>query len=113
MGRGSSRTRRSPARTGTLRFPRRSPPMLTLAIQEGQTTTTTETTSQATDWTDTARELVVTYGPRVLAAIVILIAGWIIARFITSLAGRGMGRANFDKTLARFLTNLTFMLLMT
>ena len=87
--------------------------MLSLAIQEAQTPATTETTSQAADWTDTARELVVTYGPRVLAAIVILIAGWIIARFITSLANRGMGRANLDKTLARFLTNLTFMLLMT
>ena len=88
--------------------------MLTFAMQEGSTTTTTtETTSQVADWTHTARELVVSYGPRVLAAIAILIVGWFVARALTTLSKRGMGRANLDKTLSRFLSNLVFMLLMT
>jgi small conductance mechanosensitive channel len=83
--------------------------MLTFAIQEGSTT---ETTSQAADWTHTARELLLSYGPRVLAAIAILIGGWFVARALTSLSKRGMARANLDKTLSRFLTNIVFMLLM-
>jgi len=88
--------------------------MLTFAMQDGSTTTTTtEVTSQVADWTQTARELLVSYGPRVLAAIAILIVGWFVARMLTSLTKRGMTRANLDKTLARFLTNLVFMLLMT
>jgi small conductance mechanosensitive channel len=84
--------------------------MLTLALQEAQEQAAS---SDSNGWADMARDMIVTYGPRVLAALVILVVGWIVARAITSIAGRGMGRAHLDKTLARFLTNLVFMLLMT
>lgn len=83
--------------------------MLRLTLQEAPSS---EAATQSGGWSETAREMVLTYGPRVIAAIVILAVGWFVARFLAGLASKGMSRAKLDATLQRFLTNLTFMLLM-
>ena len=62
---------------------------------------------QVSKWTDTAIELAMSYGPRLILAIVVLILGlWIINRFVRVM-GKGMERSNTEPTLARFLCNLT------
>jgi len=84
--------------------------MLTLPIQEGQNP---DVSGQAAELAATAKQMLLTYGPRVVAALVILVVGWFVAKTVTGLVRRGMARASLDKTLSRFLSNLTFMLLMT
>jgi small conductance mechanosensitive channel len=55
---------------------------------------------------DTAIDLVMRYGPRLLLAVIVLLIGlWVIAR-IVSLMGHGMERAGTEPTLARFLRSL-------
>jgi small conductance mechanosensitive channel len=55
---------------------------------------------------DTAIELVMRYGPRLLLAVIVLLIGlWVIAR-VVALMGRGMDRAGTEPTLARFLRSL-------
>jgi len=62
---------------------------------------------QVSKWTDTAIELAMSYGPRLILAIIVLILGlWIINRFIRVMS-KGMERSNTEPTLARFLCNLT------
>lgn len=64
-------------------------------------------TEQMTTYMDKAVELGMTYGPRLLLAIVVLIIGlWIINRFVR-LMNAGMEKSNTEPTLARFLSNLT------
>ncbi|MEQ8858569.1 MAG: mechanosensitive ion channel [Pseudomonadales bacterium] len=57
-------------------------------------------------YTDTAIEMIMGYGPKLMLAIIVLFVGlWIINRF-TSLMSKGMERSNTEPTLARFLRNL-------
>jgi small conductance mechanosensitive channel len=63
-------------------------------------------TDQMVGYMDTAVELTMSYGPKLLLAIVVLILGlWIINRFVRVM-GKGMERSNTEPTLAKFLTNL-------
>ncbi len=58
-------------------------------------------------YADMAVELVMSYGPRLLLAIVVLLAGlWIINRFVRTLA-KGLEKSSTEPTLARFLCNLS------
>lgn len=58
-------------------------------------------------YADMAIELTMSYGPRLILAIVVLIAGlWIINRFVRALAA-GLEKSSTEPTLARFLCNLT------
>lgn len=58
-------------------------------------------------YTDTAVELVMSYGPRLILAIVVLLVGlWIINRFVRALA-KGLEKSSTEPTLARFLCNLS------
>lgn len=52
-------------------------------------------------------EAAVTYGGRVVVALLVLLAGWIFAGWAGSAARRGLSRAKVDETLARFLSKLT------
>ena len=64
-------------------------------------------TEQMAGYMDTAVELGMSYGPRLLLAIAVLIIGlWVINRFVR-LMNAGMERSNTEPTLARFLGNLT------
>ncbi|MDH3642983.1 MAG: mechanosensitive ion channel [Gammaproteobacteria bacterium] len=63
-------------------------------------------TEQVSVYADTAIELLMTYGPKLILAIVVLIVGlWIIKR-VVRLIGKGMERSNAEPTLAKFLSSL-------
>jgi len=59
---------------------------------------------------DAAREWFFGYGPRVIAALVILVVGWSFAKFIQGAVQRLLTRAALDQTLAVFLGRLAYML---
>jgi len=68
-------------------------------------------TEQMAGYMDTAVEMGMTYGPKLILAIVVLIVGlWIINRVIR-LMSAGMERSNTEPTLAKFLCNLSSVLL--
>ncbi len=52
------------------------------------------------------------WGPKVLAALAILIIGWITAKIIAGAVGKAMTRGGLDVTLVRFLKNMIYMILM-
>ncbi|MEZ6062678.1 MAG: mechanosensitive ion channel [Planctomycetaceae bacterium] len=54
-----------------------------------------------------------TWGPKIVAALAILLIGRWVARFVTSVAVRAARRAGTDATLLSFLSNLIYMLLLT
>jgi len=58
-------------------------------------------------------EYIVQYGMSVAAAIVILIVGRLIAKFVTNLIEASMLRAGIDKTIGSFVRHLTFYGVMT
>lgn len=58
------------------------------------------------------KESLIDWGPSVVAALAILILGWIGAKIIAGAVGRAMGRAGLDVTLVRFLKNLVYMIVM-
>ncbi len=51
-------------------------------------------------------ESVVTYGGKVVVALVVLCAGWIFAGWLGSVARKALTRAEIDETLAKFLSRL-------
>ncbi len=64
-------------------------------------------TDQMIGYMDTAVEMTMSYGPKLLLAIVVLVVGlWIVNRFVRVIRA-GMERSNTEPTLARFLCNLT------
>ena len=63
-------------------------------------------TDQVSTYADTAVELLMTYGPKLILAIVVLFVGlWIVNR-IVRIVGKGMERSNAEPTLAKFLSSL-------
>jgi len=68
-------------------------------------------TDQVAGYVDKAVEMAMTYGPKLILAILVLLIGlWIINRFIRVM-GAGMERSNTEPTLAKFLCNLSSVLL--
>ena len=51
-------------------------------------------------------EMAVTYGGRVVVALVVLIAGWIFAGWVGSITRKALTRAKIDETLAKFLCKM-------
>ena len=51
-------------------------------------------------------EMVVTYGGRVVVALVVLFAGWIFAGWVGRITGKALAKAKIDETLAKFLCKL-------
>ncbi len=64
-------------------------------------------------WIDRAREAMTDYGPNLLAAVAILVVGYLVAKTLTGVVRRIMRKANLDRTLVSFLCNLIYMLLIT
>lgn len=63
-------------------------------------------TEDMSKYADMAIEMAMSYGPRLILAIVVLIVGlWIVNR-VVALMGKGMEKSNTEPTLARFLGNL-------
>ncbi len=64
------------------------------------------------DWIEKGQEILLDYGPKVLAALIILTLGYLAARTIRGLVRRLLVRARVEKTLVSFICNLTYMLLL-
>ncbi len=64
------------------------------------------------DWIEQGRQIVIAYGPKVIAALIILTVGYLAARTIRAVVRRLMARARVEKTLVSFVSNLTYMLLL-
>ena len=61
---------------------------------------------------DKAQSYGLEYGPRVIAAIAILVLGWFLAKLLTGVVRRALGRSKVDPTLANFLSSLTYFALL-
>lgn len=67
-------------------------------------------TDQLNSYFDTFVEMTIAYGPKLVLAIVVLVAGmWIINRFV-ALIGRGLEAREFETTLASFLRSVVSVL---
>jgi len=58
-------------------------------------------------WSDHIGEFAITRGPGIFAALVILVIGWMLARWARRLVMRGTERARVDATLGKFFGNIT------
>lgn len=68
-------------------------------------------TEQLAGYTDKAIELLMTYGPKLVLALIVLVVGlWIVNR-VVKLTQSGMDRANTEPTLAKFLASLVSVIL--
>ena len=57
-------------------------------------------------WLGSAREMAVTYGARVVGAVLVLIAGWWLAGRLRSATRRALERSNVDEALVPFLSSI-------
>ena len=64
------------------------------------------------NYIDSALEWFRGYGPSVLAALIIFVVGWTVAKVIRGVLRRALNRAGFDETLGVFLSRLAYMLLL-
>ena len=62
-------------------------------------------------WIDLGVQYAKAYGPKVLAALAILVIGWIVAKLIRGALKKVLRRASVEETLITFLGNLTYMLM--
>lgn len=65
----------------------------------------------ASKYLDKLIEMAITYGPKVLLALVVLLAGLFIINKISAILGKILKRRNTDITLSRFLVNMLNMVL--
>jgi small conductance mechanosensitive channel len=61
---------------------------------------------------ESIRNFVVAHGPAVLKAVVVLVVGWLVARFLRGLVRRLMVRGGVDPTLIGFCASITYIGLM-
>ena len=61
---------------------------------------------------DKAQQLMETWGPNLVKAVLVLVIGWIVARIVRSAVRGLMIRAKVDETLTSFCASLLYMLLM-
>lgn len=73
---------------------------------------TTKQESRNGNYIDVAVEWLRGYGPSILAAVVIFVVGWTVAKVIRGVLRRALNRAGFDETLSVFLSRLAYMLLL-
>ncbi len=64
------------------------------------------------NWQETIQGSVMNYGPGVLGLIAILVIGWMLAKLVTSMVRKGLGKGGVDPTLIGFVSNLLYMGLM-
>lgn len=64
------------------------------------------------NYIDSALEWFRGYGPSVLAALIIFVVGWTMAKLVRGVLQRALNRAGFDETLGVFLSRLAYMLLL-
>jgi len=84
--------------------------MLLAAIQS--TTESEFSSDKLLTWAERAHQLALEHGPRLVAAIVILLLGWFLARLVTGVQRRALARTKVEPTLANFVTKLSYVALM-
>lgn len=63
--------------------------------------------------TETVAETLMKWGPPVISAIAVFVLGRIVARVMSGMIVKGSRRAKIDETLARFLGNLAYIMMLT
>ena len=64
------------------------------------------------DWQEAIQGALMNYGPGALGFIAILVIGWMVAKFVTSMVRKGLAKGDVDPTLIGFVSNLLYMGLM-
>ena len=64
------------------------------------------------NWQATMQDALTNYGPGVIGFVAVLVIGWMVAKFLTSLLRKGMTKGDVDVTLIGFVCNLSYMGLM-
>ena len=59
-------------------------------------------------WIDRAKDLAANWGPQVIASLVILFVGWIVAKIATSVVSKLLKRAKVDETIANFTSKFFY-----
>lgn len=65
-----------------------------------------------TEWLGTAKEKLIDFLPQLIAAIVILFVGWMVARLVTAIVRKALGKSKLDPTLINFLSSLIYFAMM-
>lgn len=73
---------------------------------------TTQAMTTLSGWYERLLEITLAWTPRVAIALVILVAGYSLAKVITRVFERGLRKASIDETLVRFLGNISYVLTM-
>ncbi|NNF15513.1 MAG: mechanosensitive ion channel [Gammaproteobacteria bacterium] len=71
-----------------------------------------ESLGQLEVWTEKLYNALLAWGPKVVAALAILIVGYLAAKLATALLARGMRKAKTDETLVRFIRSIIYVLLL-
>ncbi len=60
------------------------------------------------EWIAKLQEAFIIWGPNLVAAVVTLVLGWIVARVLAALVSKAMNRAGVDVILVRFMRNIAY-----
>ena len=63
-------------------------------------------------WLDTAKEKLIDFLPQLIAAIAILVIGWLVVKIITAIVRKTLNKSRLEPTLTNFLTSVLNMALM-
>ncbi len=63
-------------------------------------------------WLSSAQDKFLDFLPSLIGAVVILILGWFVAKMITALVKKALGKSKLDATLISFLSSMLYMVLM-
>ncbi len=61
-----------------------------------------------TEWLSSAKEKLIDFLPQLIAAVVILVIGWVVARIVTAIVRKALSKSKLDPTLINFLTSLIY-----
>jgi len=75
-------------------------------VQDATEGAINDVTGAAADWLDKGQELAVTYGPKVVAALIVFIVGRFIVKLLCRLLKKVMDKRKMDETISGFLTSL-------
>lgn len=89
-----------------------SPDVQTPATDEAPTNIDLTDVGQLQHYLTLAKDKAIEYAPNVLGAIVILVVGWFVARMITGLMRKALGKSKLDPTLINFSASVTYMAMM-
>tara|TARA_R110002126_G_scaffold1402_8_gene7974 strand:+ start:3686 stop:4675 length:990 start_codon:yes stop_codon:yes gene_type:complete len=64
--------------------------------------------SDIAEWFATAKEKLIDFLPQIIAAVAILLIGWVVARLITAIVRKALGKSKLDPTLINFLSSLIY-----